>query len=75
MVRLMGLPRVELYPVAAVARRDDRFEIVFTGGRGHQTIDVPLRLLSAADDFESVELRLLADLQKLGYEVTRVPPT
>lgn len=75
MVRLMGLPRVEFYPVASVARRADRFEIVFTGVHGHQTIEVPLRLLSAPDDLESVELRLLADLQKLGYEVTRVPPT
>ncbi len=75
MVRLMGLPRVERYPIATVVRRDDRFEIVFAGTHGEHTIDVPLRLLGALDDIESVELRLLADLQRLGYEVTRVPPT
>ncbi|CAN5197787.1 hypothetical protein BH20ACT22_BH20ACT22_14640 [soil metagenome] len=74
MVRLMGLPNVGRYPVATVGRGDDRFEIVFTGTHGAQTIDVPFRLLGAPDDLESVELRLLADLQKLGYEVTRVPP-
>lgn len=75
MVRLMGLPRVERYPIATVVRRDDRFEIVFAGTHGDHTIDVPLRLLGALDDIESVELRLLADLQRLGYEVTRAPPT
>lgn len=71
----MGLPRVERYPIATVIRRDDRFEIVFAGTQGEHTIDVPLRLLGAPDDIESVELRLLADLQRLGYEVTRAPPT
>lgn len=59
------------YPVAAVARRDDRFEIVFTGVDGAQAIDVPFRLLGEPKDLESLELRLLADLQKMGYDVTR----
>ncbi len=74
-MRIMGLPHVGRYPVAAVARREDRFEIVFTGADGDRTIDVPFRLLGAPDDLESVELRLLADLQKMGYDVTRVPPS
>ncbi|MDQ3785408.1 MAG: hypothetical protein M3360_11145 [Actinomycetota bacterium] len=67
----MGLPHVGRYPVATVARRDDRFAIVFTGFDGAQTIDVPFGLLGASDDLESLELRLLADLQKLGYDVAR----
>lgn len=71
MVRLMGLPKLESYPVAEVARREERFEIVFSGSDGAQTIHVPFRLLGASNDLEFVELRLLADLQKLGYDVIR----
>lgn len=72
MVRIMGLPNVARYPVAEVAQRDDRFEIVFSGKEGARTVDVPYRLFGEMDDLESVELRLLADLQKLGYEPTRL---
>ncbi len=74
MVRLMGLPHPERYPVAAVALRGDRFEIVFSGIDGAQTVEVPLRLLGSSHDLESVELRLLADLQRMGYNVTRDIP-
>ncbi len=75
MVRLMGLPNAERYPVAEVARRQERFEIVFSGVDGAQTVDVPFRLLGDSNDIESVELRLLADLQKLGYNVIRNMPS
>jgi hypothetical protein len=74
MVRIMGLPNVARYPVAEVAQRADRFEIVVRGEEGARTVDVPYRLLGASDDLESVELRLLADLQKLGYEPARLTP-
>ena len=74
MVRIMGLPNVGRYPIAEVAQRDDRFEIVFSGEEGARTVDVPYRLFGAMDDLESVELRLLADLQKLGYEPIRLTP-
>ena len=73
MVRLMGLPNVDSHPVAEVARSEERFEIVFSGGNGAQTIHVPFRLLGTSNDLEFVELRLLADLQKLGYDVIRRP--
>jgi hypothetical protein len=67
----MGLPQASRYPVAAVLRSDDRFEIVFSGDDGARTIDVPYRLFGALDDLESVELHLLADLQRLGYDARR----
>lgn len=74
MVRIVGLPNANRYPVAAVARGDDQFEIVFSGDDGARSIQVPYRLFGAKDDLESVELRLLADLQKRGYDVRRDNP-
>lgn len=74
MVRIMGLPSVARYRVAQVAQRDDRFEIVFSGEEGTRTVDVPYRLFGTMDDLEALELRLLADLQKLGYKPTRLTP-
>ncbi|MDQ3767160.1 MAG: hypothetical protein M3346_07425 [Actinomycetota bacterium] len=70
----MGLPNARRYPVAKVARREEQFEIVFSGVDGAQTIQVPFRLLDASNDLEGVELRLLADLQKLGYTIRGDPP-
>lgn len=71
MVRLMGLPNARRYPVAEVARREEQFEIVFSGVDGARTIQVPFRLLDVSNDLEGVELRLLADLQKLGYNTIK----
>lgn len=68
-MRLMGLPAVEKYPEAAVTRREEYIEILFGGLGDEQAMNVPLRYVGG--DAESAELRLLADLQKMGYEVRR----
>jgi hypothetical protein len=70
----MGLPNARRYPVAQVARREEQFEIAFSGVAGARTIQVPFRLFDVSNDLEGVELRLLADLRKLGYDATRGEP-
>jgi hypothetical protein len=67
-LRLTGLPAPSLYPRAIVRPAEGRIEIVFTGDAGTTRIDVDLRLLSAVDDLEAVQLDLLAKLQAEGYE-------
>ncbi len=72
MLRLMGLPRVERFPEATVTREDEKIVIHF-GGLGHeQVMSVPLKYVGG--DEEAAELRLLAQLQEIGYRVERVPP-
>jgi hypothetical protein len=71
MLRLMGLPHVARFPRATVTRRRDRFELLFHGGEDSTRIDVDLRLIQGSEDLETEELRLLARLQELGYEVER----
>jgi hypothetical protein len=72
MLRLMGLPRVERFPEATVTREDEKLVIHF-GGLGHeQVMSVPLKYVGG--DEEAAELRLLAQLQEIGYRVERVPP-
>lgn len=68
-MRLMGLPSVEKYPEATVARREGHIGIVFSGTDGEQTMNVPLKYIGG--DAESAELWLLADLERMGYEVRR----
>lgn len=68
-MRLMGLPAVEKYPEAVVARHEEFVEIRFGGGDGEQTMNVPLKYVGG--DAESAELRLLADLERMGYRVRR----
>ena len=72
MLRLMGLPHVARYPEATVARKDEHVEIRFGGLDREQTMSVPLKYVGG--DGESAELRLLAQLQEIGYRVERVPP-
>jgi hypothetical protein len=74
MLRLMGLPHVARYPKATVTRQEDCFELLFHGGEHSTRVDVELRYMNA-DDLEMTELRLLARLQELGYEVERRPST
>jgi hypothetical protein len=75
MLRLMGLPHVARFPKAAVTRHRDSFELLFQGDEDSRRVDVDLRFLDDADDLEAEELRLLARLQELGYEVERrLPP-
>ncbi len=70
MLRLSGLPRVGRYPEATVKRREEHVEIYFGGLGDEQVINVPLKYLGGADE-EASELRLLAQLQQIGYKVRR----
>jgi hypothetical protein len=68
-MRLMGLPNVARYPEATVVRDDTSILIHFGGPYGEQTMNVPLEYVGG--DEETAELRLLAQLQQIGYRVTR----
>ena len=72
MLRLMGLPHVANYPEATVARSVDHLRIVFGGLGREQTMSVPMGYVGG--DEEEAELRLLAQLQEIGYRVERVSP-
>ncbi len=77
MLRLMGLPHVARFPKATVVREEDCFQLLFHGGEHSRRVDVDLRYLAETDDLEETELRLLARLQELGYDVERrssLPP-
>ena len=64
------MPNVGRYPVATVKRMEEQIELHF-GGRGdEQVMNVPLKYLGDADE-ESSELKLLAQLQQMGYKVRR----
>jgi hypothetical protein len=69
MLRLMGLPRVERFPEATVTRDDEHLVIRFGGLDEEQTMSVPLKYVGG--DEETAELRLLAQLQHIGYRVRR----
>ena len=70
MFRLSGLPHTGRYPEATVKRVDGQIGIHF-GGRGdEQVMNVPLKYLDG-EDAEAAELRLLAQLQQIGYKVRR----
>jgi hypothetical protein len=71
MLRLMGLPRVERFPEATVTRDDEHLVIRFGGLADEQTMSVPLKYVGG--DEEEAELRLLAQLQQIGYRVRREP--
>jgi hypothetical protein len=77
MLRLMGLPHVARFPKATVTRQEDCFQLLFHGGEQSTRVDVDLQYLDDKDDLEATELRLLARLQELGYQVERrssLPP-
>ncbi|HEY8624417.1 MAG TPA: hypothetical protein VIL82_00285 [Solirubrobacteraceae bacterium] len=74
MLRLMGLPNVARFPRTTVQRREGRFELLFHGGEHSTRIDVEFRYLGPLEDPETVELKLLARLQQLGYQVERRAP-
>jgi hypothetical protein len=72
-LRLMGLPNVVRYPVATVIREKASVLIRFSGPYyGEQRMSVPLQYVGG--DAESAELRLLAQLQQIGYTVRREVP-
>jgi hypothetical protein len=68
-LRLMGLPNVARYPEATVVRGEASIFILFGGPHGEQKMNVPLRYVGG--DAETAELRLLAQLQHIGYTVKR----
>ena len=68
-MRLMGLPNVARYPEAAVVRDETSILIRFGGPHGEQKMNVPLEYVGG--DSETAELRLLAQLQQMGYSVRR----
>jgi hypothetical protein len=74
MLRLTGLPHVARFPKATVTRLEDCFQLLFHGGEHSRRVDVDLRYLADEEDLEATELRLLARLQELGYEVERSSP-
>jgi hypothetical protein len=65
----MGLPNVARYPEATVVRNEMSIIILFGGPHGDQKMSVPLEYVGG--DAEAVELRLLAQLQQIGYTVRR----
>ena len=67
-MRLMGLPSVARYPEATVSRDDEHLTIHFGGLEDEQTMSVRLKYVGAEDE-EAAELRLLDQLQRIGYEV------
>jgi hypothetical protein len=73
-LRLSGLPNVARFPRTTAQRRDDRFELLFHGREDTMRIDVAFRHLGEIDDLEQAELDLLAQLQRLGYDVERLQP-
>jgi len=69
----MGLPNVARYPEATVIREETSVLIRFSGlYYGEQRMSVPLQYVGG--DAETAELRLLAQLQQIGYTVTRQEP-
>lgn len=68
-LRLTGLPNVARYPVATVTRNEQDILIHFGGLSEEQTMSVPLKYVDG--DEEAAELRLLAQLQRIGYTVKR----
>ncbi len=65
----MGLPAVARYPEATVTRGEEHLTILFGGLGRQQTMSVPLKYVGG--DEEEAELRLLAQLQQIGYRVRR----
>ncbi len=73
MLRLMGLPSVARYPEASVMREGEHLIIRFGGLEDEQTMAIPLKY-TGAEDAETAELMLLAQLQRIGYRVRRGSP-
>jgi len=65
----MGLPNVARYPEATVVREETTIRMLFSGPYGEQKMNVPLEYVGG--DAEETELRLLAQLQQIGYNVRR----
>jgi hypothetical protein len=74
-LRLTGLPSPGRCPVATVRRAPGVIELRFRHADGGEIpYDVDMALLGPDADPETEELRLLARLGDLGYEVRRLAP-
>jgi hypothetical protein len=74
-LRLTGLPAPARCPVATVRRTPYRIELRFLCVGGEELpFDVDLALLGPEADPEAEELRLLARLREMGYDVRRITP-
>jgi hypothetical protein len=74
-LRLTGLPAPRRCPVATVRRTPGVIELRFLCAGGEEMpFDVDLALLGPEADPEAEELRLLARLGELGYDVRRLTP-
>jgi hypothetical protein len=69
MFRITGLPPVARYPEATSARDAENLLVRFGGLGEEQTLVVPLKYVGG--DAEEAELRLLAQLQQIGYDARR----
>jgi len=67
--RLTGLPPAADFPRVTVTSDEEGFVLMFAGAAGERRLEAPWRYLEG--DPEALELRLLADLQRRGYEVVR----
>ncbi|PZR99680.1 MAG: hypothetical protein DLM67_03315 [Candidatus Nephthysia bennettiae] len=56
-----------------VRRTADAIHLDFSGEAARQVVVVPLGLLGAADP-EQEEMRLLAQLRRMGYHTSHQPP-
>jgi hypothetical protein len=72
-LRLMGLPAISRCAQATVRRAGGRIELRFVGPECDEGLDVDLGLVGPDEDPEGAELRLLAQLEALGYAVERLP--
>ena len=74
-LRLTGLPAPQRCPVATVRRVPGVIELRFLCADGEEMpFDVDVSLLGPEADPEAEELRLLARLEEMGYEVRRLEP-
>jgi hypothetical protein len=76
-IRLMGLPSVARAPLVRLERTEDAVVLWFLGAEGEepvQQIAVRRTLLGADEDLETVELDVLARLQRMGYDARLIPP-
>ncbi len=65
MFRLMALPHVARFPEATVTRDSEKMSIRFGGLGDEQVMEVSFKYLGAKDE-ETLELRLIAQLQHIG---------
>jgi len=74
-LRLTGLPAPQRCPVATVRRVPGVIELRFLCVDGAEMpFDVDVALLGPEADPEAEELRLLARLGEMGYDVRRLEP-